>query len=207
MGNDKLDVLKLHKADYAASGSPRILEVAAARYLAVTGRGAPGGEEFGRKVGALYAVAFTVKMGQRAEGRDYAVAKLEGLWWCDDAPGWEFARAPRDRWQWKLLIRTPNFVAEADVAAAATALVARGKTESAGQVRLETLEEGSCVQVLHAGPYDAETDAIRGMHSFAEAKGYVFHGRHHEIYLNDPKRTAPERLRTILRHPLRSAGG
>ncbi|MBI5016047.1 MAG: GyrI-like domain-containing protein [Deltaproteobacteria bacterium] len=202
MANEKLDLMKLHKADYAATGSPRILDVAPARYLAVVGQGAPGGEEFGRKVGALYAVAFTTKMARKAEGRDYGVGKLEGLWWCDEAPGWEFAHAPRDLWQWKLLIRTPDFVTDVDVATAAKALAARGKTEPVGGVRLETLAEGTCVQVLHTGPYDAETDTIRGMHAFAEAEGYAFHGRHHEIYVNDPSRTAPEKLRTILRHPV-----
>jgi hypothetical protein len=207
MADDKIDLLKLHRAEYSATGSPRILEVAPARYLAVSGRGAPGGDEFGRKVGALYAVAFTTKMARKAESRDYAVGRLEGLWWCDEAPGWEFAQAPRDRWQWKLLIRTPDFVTEADIANAAQALLARGKTEPVGEVRLETLEEGTCVQVLHTGPYAAETEAIRGMHAFAEAEGYHFHGRHHEIYVNDPGRTAPEKLRTILRHPVSARGG
>ena len=207
MANDKLDLAKLHKADYAATASPRILELAPALYLAVTGQGAPGGEEFGNKVGALYAVAFTTKMARKAEGRDYAVGRLEGLWWCDDAPGWEFAHAPRDQWQWKLLIRTPDFVTEADVAAAARALLARGKSEPVGEVRLEPLEEGTCVQVLHTGPYAEETETIRRMHAFAEAKGYAFDGVHHEIYLNDPKRTAPEKLRTILRHPIRPREG
>ena len=198
----KLDLYKQHKADYAAPRKPVPVDIPAATYLAVAGQGEPGGEPFNEKVGALYAVAFTTKMRFKFAGRDYAVCKLEGQWWVDGkAEDW--LTFPRSEWHWKLLIRVPEFVKAKDLKQTADDLLAKGKGAAVGEVTRETLREGKCVQVLHVGPYDKETETIARMKEFAEAQGLAFHGLHHEIYLSDPRRVVPAKLRTILRHPVR----
>ncbi len=198
----KLDLYKLHKAEYAATRKPALIDLKPATYLAISGQGAPGGEQFTASIGALYAVAFTIKMTRKFAGKqDYAVCKLEGQWWTKHDS--DFADQPRDQWRWQLLIRTPDFVGEADLRQAVAALLKRGKGEDTKRVRLESLAEGPCVQMLHVGPYERECDTIALMQAFAEKQQLKFSGRHHEIYLSDPRRVPPERLKTILRHPVR----
>ena len=158
------------------------------------------------KVGAMYGSAFTVKMTSKFAGRDYKVNQLEGLWWVAGAgEGRNFLHVPRDQWCWTLLIRTPDFITSADLDAARAALLAKGKGPETQEVRLEPLAEGLCVQMLHVGPYQDESRTIEALEAFAAEQGLVFHGRHHEVYLSDPRRVPPERLRTILRHPVRKA--
>ncbi len=203
--DNKIDLCKLHKDEYAMPKSPVLVTVGEGRYLTVTGRGKPGGPEFMDRIGALYGVAYTVKMTRKFSGlQDYVVCKLEGQWWVDE-PCQEFARAPRDQWNWRLMIRTPEIVTQAELRQAATTLIGKGKAPSADQVKLESFTEGLCVQMLHVGPYDREDETIAKMKTFAEEKGLQFHGRHHEIYLSDPRRVAPEKLKTILRIPARKA--
>jgi hypothetical protein len=200
---DKLDLYKQHRDEYAAPKEPALVKVEKARYLAARGKGPPGGELFQDRIGALYAVAYTVKMTRKFAGRgDYAVAKLEAEWWAE-AEGGDLQAAPQEEWEWRLLIRTPDFIEPADLVGAREALAKRGKDAGAKEVKLESLAEGLCVQMLHVGPYDQERRTIQRMREFAEAEGYEFKGPHHEIYLSDPRRVEPERLRTILRMPLR----
>ena len=199
---DKLDLLKLHKADYASPKKPVMLDIAPARYLAIDGRGAPGGDEFQTALGALYGMAFTLKMTRKfGGGQDYAVCKLEAQW-TDTGDG----TAPRNEWCWKMMIRTPEFVEPAELKLAAARLSEKGKGEGAERVELLSIEEGRCVQVLHVGPYEDEGRSIEGLRVFAAEQGHEFHGHHHEIYLSDPRRVPPERLRTILRQPVRPRG-
>jgi hypothetical protein len=199
----KLDLLKKYRAEYVAPKAPVLVTMGPAKYLAVEGRGAPAGAAFRIAVGALYAVAFTVKMTRKFAGKgDYKVAWLEGLWWGPDKRSPLSVRSPKD-WRWKLLIRTPTFVTARDLARAQKELLAKGKVREIGQVELETIREGRCVQMLHVGPYDKEPATMEAMLAFAESKGHAFRGVHHEIYLSDPRRTAPSKLRTILRHPVR----
>jgi hypothetical protein len=202
--NTKIDLYKLHKADYVASKKPVLVNIAPANYLSIEGRGEPGGEEFTTCIGALYGVAFTVKMTRKFDGRqDYGVCKLEGQWWSD-RPG-NFAKQPKSKWQWKLLIRTPDFVAQEELEQAIEKLLKRGKDEAVKRVRLETISEEDCVQMLHIGPYEAEAGTIDLMRELAGKHQLEFHSRHHEIYLSDPRRVAPEKLKTILRQPVRRA--
>ncbi len=198
----KLDLYKLHKAEYAATREPALVELKPATYLTISGHGAPGGARFTASIGALYGVAFTIKMTRKFAGKqDYAVCKLEGLWWTE--PESDFGKLPPDQWRWDLLIRSPDFISEADLGQAVTVLLKRGKGEDVKRVRLESLAEGRCVQMLHVGPYDRECETIAEMKAFAEQKRLEFSGKHHEIYLSDPRRVPPERLKTILRHPVR----
>lgn len=200
---EKIDLYKQHGDQYKAAKKPILLTTGEATYLAIDGRGEPGGDEFTEKIGALYGAAYTIKMTRKFSGQqDYVVCKLEALWWLDDEKH-SFETAPRDSWNWKLMIRTPDIVAEDELRKAADALIEKGKSAEVRKVRLETISEGLCVQMLHVGPYDKESETLGRMKEFAESQGLEFHGRHHEIYLSDPRRVQPERLKTILRHPVR----
>jgi hypothetical protein len=197
----KLDLYRTHRAEYVAPKEPVLVRTKPAKYLAISGRGAPSAPAFSRSIGALYAMAFTIKMARKFAGRDYVVTKLEGLWWGQRA-GRLLIDEPKDRWRWKLMIRVPPFINERDRRAALATLAARGKDPLVRQVKLELLSEGRCVQVLHVGPYDAEHDSIRRMHALADEQGRRVRGKHHEIYLSDPRRVPAPRLKTILRQPV-----
>ncbi len=201
MPQSKIDLYKLHKADYAATRKPGLVTIHEAWYLAIEGRGAPGTKLFTASIGALYGVAFTVKMTRKFSGQqDYVVCKLEAQWWSSGQQN--FIAAPKHSWQWKLLIRTPQFVTQKQVDDAVAVLKKRGKGSESERVRLESFSEDECVQTLHVGPYDKEHDTLESMSAFAASRGFAFHGRHHEIYLSDPRRVAPAKLRTILRMPV-----
>jgi hypothetical protein len=197
---DKIDLYKLHKNEYATPRKPVLINTKPAHYLAISGEGAPGGERFSACIGALYGAAFTIKMTRKFAGKqDYAVCKLEGQWHFDGDP----AAVPKEHWRWKLLIRTPDFIAPADLKQAAAKLLAKGKPPEIKEVKLERIDEGQCVQMLHVGPYEREKETMEIMCSFATSQGFEFAGLHHEIYLSDPRRVPAERLKTILRHPVR----
>jgi hypothetical protein len=199
---EKIDLYKLHKAEYVTPKEPVLVEVKPARYLTIVGQGEPGGELFQAKLGALYAVAFTLKMTKKFAGQDYRVGHLEGLWWVGSKKQCLFEQPP-SAWKWKLIIRVPDFITERDLQQTVQKLKAKGKAPEAGEVRLETIQEGRCVQALHVGPYAKENETVARMMAFAEQQGLSSHGLHHEIYLSDPRRVPAERLRTILRHPVR----
>jgi hypothetical protein len=199
---DKIDLGKLHKDEYAAPKKPVLIKTKKATFLAITGRGEPGGEVFQDRIGALYAMAFTIKMTRKFAGKqDYVVGKLEAQWWAGEGDT-DFSRTPKSQWRWKMLIRTPDFIAADDLKSAVAILTKRGKSPSVSEVTLETLAEGQCMQMLHVGPYEREPETIALMKACAEKEGYAFHGRHHEIYLSDPRRVPPDRLKTILRMPV-----
>ena len=196
----KIDLYEQHKDEYVTTKTPVLVTIRPAKYLAISGQGAPGGERFTAAVGALYNVAFTIKMARKFGGRqDYAVSKLEGLWFLDPAE----PPPARDDWRWKLLIRTPNFVTGREREKAVDALLAKGKPAEVRGVALETIDEGRCVQMLHVGPYDREAESIALMRAHARDQGFSLDGPHHEVYLSDPRRVPAARLRTILREPVR----
>jgi hypothetical protein len=196
----KIDLYDQHKDEYVTPKVPVLVTIKPAKYLAISGQGSPGGERFTAAVGALYNVAFTIKMARKFGGKqDYAVSKLEGLWFLDPAE----PPSSRDEWRWKLLIRTPNFVTGRERDTAVETLLAKGKPAEVRGVALETIAEGRCVQMLHVGPYDREAESIGLMRAHAKANGYSIDGPHHEVYLSDPRRVPAARLRTILREPVR----
>lgn len=198
----KLDLYRRHRTEYAAPRAPVMVTTKPAKYLAIAGRGAPSDPAFARSIGALYAMAFTIKMARKFAGRDYTVTKLEGLWWGQRA-GRLLIDEPQARWRWKLMIRVPSFITAVDRRRALATLAERGKDSWVQRVKLEGLREGRCVQMLHVGPYDAEHTSIGAMKAFARERGLRPNGKHHEIYLSDPRRVPPSRLKTILRHPVR----
>jgi hypothetical protein len=201
---DKIDLYKLNRNEYVTPKQPVLIRTKPAHYLAISGQGAPGGDRFSACIGALYALAFTIKMTRKFAGKqDYAVCKLEGQWFFDGDP----AAIPKEQWRWKLLIRTPDFITERDRAQAVATLVKRSKPREVEEVKLEGIVEGPCVQMLHVGPYEREHETVALMRKFAESKGLGFAGVHHEIYLSDPRRVSPERLKTILRQPVSRKSG
>jgi hypothetical protein len=152
-------------------------------------------------MGALYGMAFTIKMTRKFAGKgDYAVGKLEAQWWAENCA---FAQAPKEQWCWKILIRTPDFITQADLNDAVAVLLKRGKSPTVREVAVENITEGPCVQMLHVGPYDRECETLELMKAFAQKSGCELHGRHHEIYISDPRRVPPEKLKTILRYPVK----
>lgn len=195
---------KRELACYSAErDTPQVVDVPDLRYLMIDGRGDPNTPAYASAVSALYPVAYALKFASRRDlGRDYVVMPLEGLWWADDMAAFT-AERDKSRWRWTLMIMVPGWT---------TAEAFRGAVEKVGDgrrperldaVRLERLSEGRCVQALHVGPYDDEADLLRHMHEeFIPGHGLVMTGRHHEIYLSDPRRTEPSRRRTILRQPV-----
>jgi hypothetical protein len=195
----KIDLYQLHKNEYAAPKKPVVLELKPATYLAIAGQGAPGGAIFTAKIGALYAMAFTIKMTRKFAGRqDYAVCKLEAQYFFECDP----AKIPKDQWRWQLMIRTPDFISQDDLQRAASALLNKGKSPEVKEVKLESLPAGRCVQMLHVGPYERIGETVALMRAYTDQNGLQFCGPHHEIYLSDPRRVPPEKLKTILREPV-----
>lgn len=206
---DKLDLTKQYKSYYTAKTKPAVVEIGPASFLSITGEGDPSGQAFAERVQALYATAYTLKFVYKAQGKDFVVAKLEGLWWydqaryagvtMDDAP----KAIPRSDWAYRLLIRLPEYVSAEDVAWAVEEVVAKKEISLAREVGLHTLHEGKCVQMLHVGPFDKEPETLAQIGAFCREHGFQQNGLHHEIYLSDFRKTAPEKLKTILREPVR----
>ncbi len=207
MSGQKIDIFKLHRTEYKAGKKPALVETSRALYLAVEGKGAPGAEDFQAAIAAIYSMAYTVKMGRKADGKgDYTIGKLEGIYWAPK--GSDLATAAQDQWLWNLMIRTPESVdghpvTDKDLETARARLRDKKKDEGSERVKLEYLDEGKCAQMLHVGPYDKEHETTAVMLEFCRTEGLTPHGRHHEIYLSDPRRVAPENLKTILRMPVK----
>jgi hypothetical protein len=188
----KVDV-KTTDAYRATAGAFRILDLPPRRYLALDGHGDPNEQPYRDAIERLYSVAYPLKFASKKAGRDYVVPPLEALWSAPDMAAFT-DRRDKSQWDWTLLSHVPDFVVEAEAEAGA---------ESVEGVRLETLDEGLCVQTLHVGPFDAEGPVLARMHDeFIPAEGLRMTGRHHEIYFSDARRVAPAKFRTILRQPV-----
>lgn len=200
----KTDLKKALESYRARAGELRVLEVPPLRYLMVDGHGDPNtSQEYADALAALYPVAYKTKFASKRElGRDYVVPPLEALWWADDMDVFTSAR-DKSQWDWTVMLLVPDWVPAATVDQAVETVAAKGRPASLDKVRLEVLEEGTAVQTLHVGPYDAEAEVLADLHHrFVPEHGLRLTGKHHEIYLSDPRRVAPERLRTILRQPV-----
>lgn len=198
----KLDLKKREHELYAAPKDHAVVvEVPVESYLMLDGKGSPNeGHAFQDAIGALYAVAYTLKFDQKKADpeRDYAVMPLEALWWWDgEAP---FRDAAEKEWRWTLMIRQPDFVEARDVERAIEE--AREKNPLAANVRFERYHEGRAMQLMHVGPYKDELHTIEHLHADMRDAGFLPSGRHHEIYLGDPRRAKPENLKTIIRQPV-----
>lgn len=191
---------------YSASTTPTLVDVPKLRYLMIDGSGDPNtAPEYAEAVRALYSVAYTIRFAlkRRAHPVDAPVMPLEGLWWVPDMS--TFSVEDKSAWDWTLLIlqpdqATPGVVDEAQ----ATAIRTKGLPRL-DRVRLEAYAEGRAAQILHRGPYGEEGSTVEALHRFIADQGLALTGKHHEIYLGDPRRAAPEKLRTIIRQPVARA--
>ena len=207
MPSTKIDLKRTYKQLYTAAREPALLEVPELAFLMVDGHGDPNtAVEYAQAVEALFTVSYTIKFAiKRADGGfDYGVMPLEGLWWVEDMS--RFATAQKCDWDWTAMIMQPEEVTGAMVDEALVAARAKKPLPGATHLRLERFLEGPAAQVLHVGPYSAEGPTIERLHAFIAESGREARGKHHEIYLGDPRRSAPERLRTVIRQPVSGAG-
>ena len=179
-----------------------LVDVPAMKFLMVDGKGDPNtSEEYASAVEALYSVSytlkFTVKKGEMAI--DYGVMPLEALWWVEDMA--EFSTEKKDDWLWTVMIMQPDFITKEMVLAAMEAVERKKNPKALGKLRFETFKEGPCAQIMHLGPFSEEGPTIEKVHSYIEGQGFHLQGKHHEIYLSDIRRAAPENWKTIVRQP------
>ena len=205
------DYKKEYKEFYLPPKKPGIVTVPAMNFLAVRGQGDPNEENgaYKQALGLLYAVAYTIKMSKMGKHKlegyfDYVVPPLEGLWWQEGIHGVDYAR--KKDFQWISLIRLPEFVTK-EVFDWAIREATEKKQQDFSKVEFFSWEEGLCVQCMHIGPYDDEPATVAAMAEYARAQGYEADFRegrfHHEIYLSDVRRCKPERLKTVIRHPIK----
>ncbi|MEQ9308621.1 MAG: GyrI-like domain-containing protein [Balneolaceae bacterium] len=197
---EKIDLVKTDKNYYSAKQTPEIREYSEYQFLSIEGKGEPAGETFIASVKALYPLAYGVKKISKKKGIDFGVPKLEGLWWVNSDK--HALEVPRNEWHWKLMIRMPSFVNIEFVQEAKVEVIEKKKLELVKNIHLINLTEGTCVQALHVGPYSTEHHTIQKMEDLVLEKGLKIQGLHHEIYLSDPTKTSPEKLKTILRYPV-----
>lgn len=205
------DFKKEYKEFYLPKAAPQIVTVPKMNYLAVRGSGDPNieGGEYKEAIGLLYGIAFTIKMSKKGSHKiegyfDYVVPPLEGFWWQDDTEGVDYSR--KEDFKWISLIRLPDFVSENDFKWAVSEAEQK-KKQDFSKVEFLTVEEGLCVQCMHIGAYDDEPQTVAMMDQYLDDNGYendFSEGRmHHEIYLSDARRVLPEKLRTVIRHPIK----
>ena len=200
----KIDLKKNLAALYKVPANKiSMVTVPKLNYLMIDGHGDPNDSTmFQQAIEALFSVSYTMKfMLKKGEQQiDYGVMPLEGLWWTDDMNN--FSMENKAAWKWTIMIMQPDFITS-EIIEQAKELVARRKAiPMLNNLRLESMEEGPCAQLLHIGPYSAEGANILKLHAFIKDNGYKMHGKHREIYLNDMRRTAPEKLKTIIRQPI-----
>ena len=205
------DFKKEYKEFYMPKGKPEIVTVPAMNYIAVRGKGNPNEEdgEYKRSIELLYGIAYTIKMSKKGDHKiegyfDYVVPPLEGFWWQDDVDGIDYSH--KENFQWISVIRLPDFVTKADFDWAIEEATRKKKMDYS-KVEFLEIEEGLCVQCMHSGSYDDEPATVAAMDKFIADNGYEKDisdsRRHHEIYLSDARKVAPEKLKTLIRHPIR----
>ena len=201
---EKIDFKRSLDAYRAKRDEFRVVQVPELQYLMIDGHGDPNGTIFGDAVAALYPVAYRLKFASKRDlGRDYVVMPLEVLWWAEDMASYTTSRE-KSLWDWTLMIMVPDWIDQRLFDAAVEQVGSKSPPARLDDLRLEWLSEGLCVQTLHVGAYDDEADVLARMHGeFIPDHGLEMVGKHHEIYLSDSRRVAVEKLRTILRQPVR----
>lgn len=204
---EKIDFKKTLDAYRARRGVFRLVEIPEMQYLMIDGHGDPNSDPaYAEALEALYPVAYRLKFASKRElGRDYVVPPLEGLWWADDMEAFTGSR-DKSRWDWTMMLMAPEWI-DADLFARAVDQAAKAAPARLADVRFESLAEGLCVQTLHIGPFDDEGPVLERMHdAFLPENGLRLAGKHHEVYFSDFRKTAPEKLRTLLRQPVQETG-
>ncbi|MBT8218538.1 MAG: GyrI-like domain-containing protein [Bacteroidia bacterium] len=199
----KTDLVKEDKAYYSAKKEPDLRSFGPLSYLTITGQGEPAGTAFTRAVEALFPLAYGIRKIYKLQDMIFSVPKLEGFWWVDsDKPALD---VPRKEWFWKLLIRMPEYVTVESVEQAKEQVIIKKGIQLVNDIHFETIEEGQCVQIMHIGPYSSEPETIAKMYAFMKNNNLIENGLHHEIYISDPRKTAPEKMKTILRQGVRTS--
>lgn len=201
----KLDLKKELKQLYCPSAKqPSFVTVSKQTIISVIGQGNPNTSvEFKNATEALYSMVYKIKFACKKLNKDFAVMPLEGLWWMDDMR--DFSIKNKDLWKWKIFIVQPNFVTKKMFDTAFEEVKSKKELPALSKLHLETLDESLCAQILYIGAYKDEGPTIANLHTFIKENGYAFDGlvqKHHEIYLSDMRKTAPKKLRTILRQPI-----
>ncbi|MEQ9405316.1 MAG: GyrI-like domain-containing protein [Cyclobacteriaceae bacterium] len=203
---EKLNIEKADPNYYKAGKEPELRDLDPYYYLTVSGKCSPGSPEFATAIEQLYSVAYAVKFTCKSQDMDFIVPKMEGFWWIDGGMEVQrnFTQTPEEQWNWKIMIRMPDFV-EGDHFYRAVKKVKSKHPEliQNDEVKYELINEGRCVQILHLGSYDKEEPAIMKMLEFIEENGLKVNNYHHEIYLSDPRKTPEHKLRTILRYAVK----
>jgi hypothetical protein len=200
---EKIDFKKEMKQLYNPSTKEvTAVDVPPMNFLMIHGQGDPNtSPQYSAAIEALFNVSYTLKfMVKKKKGIDYAVMPLEGLWWVDDMT--KFSTDKKDEWKWTSMIMQPSYVTEAAVTEAIQQVTKKKKLESLRLVRFESFREGLSAQIMHIGPYSAEGPNIAKIHDFIIKSGHALTGKHHEIYLSDPRKTAPQKMKTVLRQPM-----
>lgn len=202
----KVDYKKELKELFSASvKKPGVIEVPEMKFIKVDGQGDPNtSKDFQEAVEVLFGLSYTIKfMVKQAEVNpfDYRVLPLQGLWYADDCS--VFLKNEKNKWQWTLMIMQPDRVTDSIYEEAKEKLIKKKNPPAIAKARFETFHEGLSAQIMHVGPFADEAPTIQKLHDFIEEEGYTFNGEHHEIYLSDYRRCAPEKLRTIIRHPIK----
>ncbi|MFD6893713.1 GyrI-like domain-containing protein [Rhodococcus sp. NPDC060086] len=201
---EKYDVKRVHKNLYSPPSEDFTeVDVPEFRYLAVDGSGDPNiSSAYAEAVEALYSVSYTVKFAsEKSLERDAVVGPLEGLWWADDMS--TFVTRDKQAWKWTMMINQPPWITDEMIDSAKSVAAAKKDLPALPKLYPMTWTEGICVQILHIGAYDDEGPVLERLHHrVIPERGFTFDGKHHEIYLSDPRRTAPEKLKTILRQPV-----
>jgi hypothetical protein len=189
---------------YGARREPVAIEVPPLTYLTIDGQGDPNlSRDYADAVAALFSLAYTIKFAfKRASQTDLRVMPLEGQWWCDDMR--RFSVHDKQAWSWTMMILQPPEISAELVEECRLKLAARKPLRALEAVRYASIDEGLCAQVLHVGPFSEEGPTVERLHSFIERQGAKLAGKHHEIYLSDIRRAAPEKWRTIIRQPMES---
>ena len=204
------DYKKEYKEYYMPSKKPAFVNVPAMNYISVRGKGDPNDEngEYQNAIALLYGIAYTIKMSKKGDHRiegyfDFVVPPLEGFWWQEGTDGADYSR--KEDFNWIALIRLPDFVTKEEFDWAVQEAAKKKKTDFS-RVEFLTYNEGLCVQCMHIGSYDDEPETVQLMHEFMKQQGYkldISDNRfHHEIYLSDVRKTAPDKLKTVIRHPI-----
>lgn len=202
---EKVNFTKTLDSYRARVGTFRILDVPDMRYLMVDGHGDPNtSSAYAEALSALYPIAYALKfLSKRELGRDYVVPPLEGQWWADDMDSFTVAR-DKSRWNWTMMQMVPDWLDTEAFETAVERVGAKGKAVRLDQVRLESLAEGRCVQTLHVGSFDDEGPVLDRMHNeFIPSHDLRMDGKHHEIYFSDFRKVSSDKLRTVLRQPVR----
>ena len=201
--NEKMDYKKILKPLYnPPRGGFHIVDVPGMNYLMVDGSGNPNTcVVYQQTVEVLYSMSYGIKFALKAQGHDHVVPPLEGLWWMANMD--EFTLANKDFWEWTMMIMQPDWVTNDWVEKARDEVYKKKKLALLNKVRFESFNEGLSVQIVYTGAYENEAPTIAEMHQFIRNNGFILCGKHHEIYLGDPRKTLPEKLQTILRQPVR----